>query len=102
MGRALYKPVIEYCGGTEIGGGFVCGSLLQSQALAAFSTPAICCSLYILGDNGHPIVSAIHSTFLLIEVSLVTIISVSHASVFMEVMRGWKFYYRKKFKNTTN
>ncbi|WVZ21673.1 hypothetical protein V8G54_008995 [Vigna mungo] len=55
MGRALYKPVIEYCGGTEIGGGFVCGSLLQSQALAAFSTPAICCSLYILGDNGHPI-----------------------------------------------
>ncbi|KOM40254.1 hypothetical protein LR48_Vigan04g045200 [Vigna angularis] len=55
MGRALYKPVIEYCGGTEIGGGFVCGSLLQSQALAAFSTPAICCSLYILGDDGHPI-----------------------------------------------
>lgn len=55
MGRALYKPVIEYCGGTEIGGGFVCGSLLQAQTVAAFSTPAIGCSLYILGDNGHPI-----------------------------------------------
>ncbi|KAK7411277.1 hypothetical protein VNO78_02710 [Psophocarpus tetragonolobus] len=55
MGRALYKPVIEYCGGTEIGGGFVCGSLLQAQSLAAFSTPAMCCSLFILDDNGHPI-----------------------------------------------
>ncbi|KAH1254162.1 putative acyl-activating enzyme 17, peroxisomal [Glycine max] len=55
MGRALYKPIIEYCGGTEIGGGFVCGSLLQAQSLAAFSTPAMCCSLFILDDEGLPI-----------------------------------------------
>ncbi|KAH7528835.1 hypothetical protein FEM48_Zijuj05G0114900 [Ziziphus jujuba var. spinosa] len=55
MGRACYKPVIEYCGGTEIGGGFVSGSLLQAQSLAAFSTPAMGCSLYILGSNGLPI-----------------------------------------------
>ncbi|KAK7327651.1 hypothetical protein VNO77_21736 [Canavalia gladiata] len=55
MGRARYKPIIEYCGGTEIGGGFVCGSLLQAQSLAAFSTPAMCCSLFILNDDGHPI-----------------------------------------------
>lgn len=63
MGRALYKPIIEYCGGTEIGGGFVCGSLLQAQSLAAFSTPAMCCSLFILDDEGLPIVSTIYSTF---------------------------------------
>ncbi|KAK7304209.1 hypothetical protein RJT34_15331 [Clitoria ternatea] len=55
MGRARYKPIIEYCGGTEIGGGFVCGSVLQAQSLAAFSTPAMCCSLFILDDSGHPI-----------------------------------------------
>ncbi|XP_038879186.1 probable acyl-activating enzyme 17, peroxisomal isoform X2 [Benincasa hispida] len=55
MGRACYKPIIEYCGGTEIGGGFVTGSLLQAQALAAFSTPAMGCSLFILGDDGSPI-----------------------------------------------
>ncbi|XP_027335151.1 probable acyl-activating enzyme 17, peroxisomal isoform X2 [Abrus precatorius] len=55
MSRAHYKPIIEYCGGTEIGGGFVCGSLLQAQSLAAFSTPAMCSSLFILGDDGHPI-----------------------------------------------
>lgn len=56
MGRAQYKPVIEYCGGTEIGGGFVSGSLLQPQSLAAFSTPAMGCTLYILAEDGNPIV----------------------------------------------
>ncbi|GMY15417.1 probable acyl-activating enzyme 17, peroxisomal [Fagus crenata] len=55
MGRACYKPIIEYCGGTEIGGGFVTGSLLQAQSLAAFSTPAMGCSLFILGSDGYPI-----------------------------------------------
>ncbi|KAJ8752392.1 hypothetical protein K2173_004028 [Erythroxylum novogranatense] len=55
MGRAHYKPVIEYCGGTEIGGGFVTGSFLQPQSVAAFSTPAMGCSLFILGGDGHPI-----------------------------------------------
>ncbi|PWA87077.1 putative acyl-activating enzyme 17, peroxisomal [Artemisia annua] len=29
MGRAEYKPVMEYCGGTMIGGGLFTGSLLQ-------------------------------------------------------------------------
>jgi hypothetical protein len=56
MGRAHYKPVIEYCGGTEIGGGFITGSLLQSQSLAAFSTPAMGCQLFILDNAGYPIV----------------------------------------------
>ena len=65
MGRALYKPIMEYCGGTEIGGGFVTGSLLQAQSLAAFSTPAVGCSLFILDDEGRPIVSAIHSNLFL-------------------------------------
>lgn len=55
MGRANYKPVIEYCGGTEIGGGFVSGSLLQAQALAAFSTPAMGCTLLILDSAGNPL-----------------------------------------------
>lgn len=57
MGRACYKPVIEYCGGTEIGGAFVSGSLLQPQALSAFSTPVMGCSLFILDSSGNPLVS---------------------------------------------
>ncbi|XP_030936020.1 probable acyl-activating enzyme 17, peroxisomal isoform X2 [Quercus lobata] len=55
MGRACYRPIIEYCGGTEIGGGFITGSFLQAQSLAAFSTPAMGCSLFILGSDGYPI-----------------------------------------------
>ncbi|KAL0890514.1 hypothetical protein Bca101_014497 [Brassica carinata] len=55
MSRAHYKPVIEYCGGTEIGGSFVTGSLLQPQSLAAFSTAAMGCKLFILGDDGNPL-----------------------------------------------
>jgi acyl-coenzyme A synthetase/AMP-(fatty) acid ligase len=58
MGRAGYKPVIEYCGGTEIGGGFVTGSMLQPQALSAFSTPAMGCNLFILDSSGNPLVSS--------------------------------------------
>ena len=57
MGRAYYKPVIEYCGGTEIGGAFATGSLLQAQALATFSTPAMGCKLFLLDSNGNPLVS---------------------------------------------
>lgn len=57
MGRAHYKPVIEYCGGTEIGGAFITGSLLQPQSLAAFSTAAMGCKLFILGEDGNPLVS---------------------------------------------
>ncbi|XP_055825588.1 hexanoyl-CoA synthase isoform X2 [Solanum dulcamara] len=54
MGRAHYKPVIEICGGTELGGGFIAGSLLQPQSLSAFSTAAMGCSLFILGKDGSP------------------------------------------------
>ncbi|XP_058195897.1 hexanoyl-CoA synthase isoform X2 [Rhododendron vialii] len=55
MGRAQYKPIMEYCGGTEIGGGFVSGSFLQPQSLAAFSTPAMGCSLFLIGNDGIPL-----------------------------------------------
>lgn len=57
MSQATYKPIIEYCGGTEIGGGFVTGSMLQPQSLSAFSTPAMGCKIIILDDHGHPSVS---------------------------------------------
>ncbi len=41
MARGGYAPVVEICGGTEIGGGFLSGSLLQPQAPSAFSTPTL-------------------------------------------------------------
>ena len=48
---AGYKPVIEYCGGTEIGGGFLGGTLVQPQAPSHFSTPTIGCRLAVLDDQ---------------------------------------------------
>jgi acetyl-CoA synthetase len=56
MSRAGYRaPVIEYCGGTEIGGGHLTGSVLQPQSPAAFSTPALGLDLMILDDQGHAV-----------------------------------------------
>jgi acetyl-CoA synthetase len=40
MGLADYKPVIEYCGGTELGGGYIGGTMAQPNVPATFSTPS--------------------------------------------------------------
>jgi acetyl-CoA synthetase len=55
MSRAGYKPVIEYCGGTELGGGYITGTVVQPQAPATFSTPAIGCDFVIIDDDGGAI-----------------------------------------------
>ena len=47
-----YKaPVIEYCGGTELSGGYMSGSLLQPQASGYFSTPTLGSRPYILTET---------------------------------------------------
>ena len=53
MGQSGGKPMIEYCGGTEIGGGYVTGSLLQPQKAACFSTPALGSVFCVLDENGE-------------------------------------------------
>lgn len=45
--------VVEYCGGTEIGGGFLAGSLLQAQAPATFSTPTVGAAPFLLLLDGR-------------------------------------------------
>jgi acetyl-CoA synthetase len=54
MSRASYRPVIEYCGGTEIGGGYITGTLVQPAAPATFTTPALGLDLAILDEAGQP------------------------------------------------
>ena len=56
MAIADYKPIIEYCGGTEIGGGYICGSMVQAAAPAHFTTQAIGLNLRILDEDGEPTV----------------------------------------------
>ena len=47
MSLAGYKPIIEYCGGTEIGGGYLTGTLVQPCSPATFTTPALGLDLVI-------------------------------------------------------
>ena len=54
MSLAGYRPVIEYCGGTEIGGGHITGTRVQPAAPATFSTPALGLDFTILDANGAP------------------------------------------------
>jgi acetyl-CoA synthetase len=53
MARANYKPVVEYCGGTEIGGGYITQALTQPSSPATFSTPALGLELVILDENAQ-------------------------------------------------
>lgn len=53
MARAGYKPVIEYCGGTEIGGGYVTGTMVQPASPSAFTTPALGLDFVIKDEEGH-------------------------------------------------
>lgn len=52
MSVAGGRPVIEYCGGTEIGGGYLAGTVLQPAVPAAFSTPALGTDIRILDEDG--------------------------------------------------
>lgn len=46
------KPIIEYCGGTEIGGGYITGSLLQNATPSLFTTPTLGLDFISLDEHG--------------------------------------------------
>ncbi len=53
MAQANYKPIIEYCGGTEIGGGYITGTVVQPNIPSTFSTPALGSQFLILDEIGE-------------------------------------------------
>ncbi|MDJ0840177.1 MAG: AMP-binding protein [Acidobacteriota bacterium] len=53
MAVADYKPVIEYCGGTEVGGGYLTGTVVHPAVPAAFTTPAMGIGLKILDEENN-------------------------------------------------
>jgi acetyl-CoA synthetase len=55
MAQAGYRPVIEYCGGTEIGGAYITSSLLLPNAPSCFNTVAYGLGLAIRDESGHPV-----------------------------------------------
>jgi acetyl-CoA synthetase len=54
MQLANNKPVIEYCGGTEIGGGYVTSTVVQDNEPSTFSTPALGTDFVLLDDENKP------------------------------------------------
>jgi acetyl-CoA synthetase len=56
MSHAGYRaPIVEYCGGTEIGGGYICGTMLRPASPAAFTTPALGLDFVILDADARPV-----------------------------------------------
>lgn len=53
MSLAHYRPIIEYCGGTEIGGAYITGSVVQASAPAALTTAALGIDFVILNEDGQ-------------------------------------------------
>lgn len=51
MNLAGNKPIIEYCGGTEIGGGYVTSTLVQPNIPSTFSTQALGGEFVLLGED---------------------------------------------------
>lgn len=54
MFLANYRPIIEYCGGTEIAGAYITSTLMQPSAPAAFTTPACGLDFIIIDEQGLP------------------------------------------------
>ena len=52
MSLAGHKPIIEYCGGTEIGGGYISSTVVQANYPSLFSTPAMGSNFMIIDENG--------------------------------------------------
>lgn len=48
------RPMIEYCGGTEIGGAYISGSVALPCVAGTFNTPTLGMDVVILDEAGHP------------------------------------------------
>ncbi|MCW8983723.1 MAG: AMP-binding protein [Thermoanaerobaculales bacterium] len=71
MSRTGYRaPVIEYCGGTEIGGGHLTGTVVQPASPATFSTAALGMELVILDEEDQPVAEGEEGELFLVPPSI--------------------------------
>src|SRR5262249_33304580 len=54
MHLAGYKPVIEYCGGTEIGGGYVAATMVQPNVPSTFTSRCMGIVFVLRDEAGQP------------------------------------------------
>jgi len=50
---AGYKPIIEYCGGTEIGGAYITSTVIEDNVASCFTCPAYGMDFVLLDDHLH-------------------------------------------------
>ncbi len=63
MSRARYRaPIIEYLGGTEIGGGHLTGTVVQPASPATFTTPTLGMDFVILDEEGAAVPRAVKAS----------------------------------------
>jgi len=53
MNAAGDVPMIDYCGGTELGGGYIAGTVVQPAVAAMFTTPTLGTDLVLLDEEGR-------------------------------------------------
>jgi acetyl-CoA synthetase len=53
MYLANYRPVIEYCGGTEIGGAYITSVVVRPSVPAAFNTPNLSIDFKMFNERGQ-------------------------------------------------
>jgi acetyl-CoA synthetase len=53
MHQGGWKPVIEYCGGTEIGGAYITGTITKPCYPGVFNTPALGLDFVIFNEQGQ-------------------------------------------------
>jgi acetyl-CoA synthetase len=71
MSRSGYRaPVIEYCGGTEIGGGYITGTVVQPASPATFTTPSLGLDLVLLDADGRPVADGVDGEVFLVPPSI--------------------------------
>lgn len=53
MQLANNKPIIEYCGGTEIGGGYIASTMVQNNVASTFSSQTLGGEFVLLDENNE-------------------------------------------------
>lgn len=53
MSLAGYKPIIEYCGGTEIGGAYITSTVIEKNYPSVLTTAAMGLDFVLLDENGQ-------------------------------------------------
>lgn len=48
------RPIIEYCGGTEIGGGYITSTVIEAQRPSEFNAKAMGSDFAVLNEEGKP------------------------------------------------